>query len=150
MNQLSGVTLTTENFEEFFIPREDIKSLNFLGIRKDLRLNDDGTVEESTRCSTATLEFDYGKVNKFKTDTATWAGRTGLGDRLKHFCDVVSMELSYQDGRTTVVNVPWDFRSDTYNYKMLVSIDRRADREQIIISDDDKVLADFRFYHSCW
>lgn len=149
MNQLSGITLTTENFEEFFIPRKDIKSLSFLGIRKDLTLNYDGEVEENIRCSTAALEFDYTKVNKSETDAITWDGWTRLGDRLKHFCDIVSVELCYQDGRTTVINVPWDFRSDTYNYKMLVSIDKRANREQVIISDD-KTLADFRFYHSCW
>lgn len=149
MSQLDGITLTMENFEDFFIPRKYIKSMNLMGIRKDLSLNYDGEVEESIGCSTVTLEFDYEKVNESETDAITWNGCTGLGDRLKHFCDVVSIELCYQDGRTTVINVPWDFRSDTYNYKMLVSINKHENREQLIISDDDKALSDFKFYHSC-
>lgn len=161
--QLANIELTMENVEYCNIPAKAIRRFYCKGLNRELVFNRDTysapedqecRLKEVYTCETIVLAFDYEAVNQEETFAIGRDGQPeGLGDRLANCRDITWLTLEYADGKTIDIQVPWSFRSDTYNYNMFAKIRECAENkdkkeEVILISSKEGVLANAAFWMS--
>lgn len=152
--KLANVELTMENVEYWDIPAKYIRRFycddlrTALSLQEDINGHRDGRISQEFTCKTLVLAFDYEQINALQTFALDQNGRQeGLGDRLKHCRDITWVTLHYDNGDQVDIRVPWNFRSDTYNYNMYAEINKfNPNEEVILISSDDQVLADSSYW----
>lgn len=159
-SQLANIELTMENVEYCDIPANTVRRFYCQGLDRELVFNKTSSAPEEQKCllkevytcETVVLAFDYQAINQEQTFAT---GRDGqperLGDRLANCCDITWLTLNYADGKTIDIQVPWSFRSDTYNYNMFTKIRECAENEDkkeevILISSKEDVLAHADFW----
>lgn len=146
-NALGFIEFTFENVDFATIDAKDVKSLYIDGIKHSCELNSKGIVEDKYYCHSISLCIKYKKCNQETTFALARDGsKLHLADRLNECRDVTHITLHYLSGKEIDFIVPWNFRSDYFNENMLVKIDKKNNKESILISGNDNELQNYAFY----
>lgn len=137
-------------FKHYELNYDQIENFEIRGIESTIRPSlYDNYLDEEYSCKTLLLDLHYHEVNQIKV--ADGAQELGLGDYLAKHKNILSLELETEEEIATNLGtlkgndskkilVPWNFRNHLVNENMIVKINKKVDREEIMVSADEKIL----------
>ena len=132
---LKKVCLVLENCEEIVLTPDEVIRFRICGIKKEV-IYASGSVIEHQSCEELFLELSPQADRHYD-----WYGETSEERAFQRLArpDLTNVELTYEDGTTLYVAMPWDNGENEWTNRLQTSFRTKAGTMQILISRSGNV-----------